>query len=47
MITATNKFSKAWKNKDPKSEIVEFLFYRGNPYENRIEMARERLSKIR
>ena len=39
MITATHKFFKAWKSQDPKSPVIRFLFYRGNPYKNRIRMA--------
>lgn len=41
MITATEKFYKVWKHQDPKSPLIRFLFYRGNPYENRIKMANE------
>lgn len=39
MITATEKFYKVWKSQDPKIPLIRYLFYRGNPYENRIKMA--------
>ena len=41
MIPATNKFLKAWEDKSSKNKLIRFLFYRGNPYENRIRMAKE------
>lgn len=43
MITATEKFYKAWKTQDPKNTLVRLLFYRGNPYKNRIRMANEEI----
>lgn len=39
MITATQKLFKAWEDKSSKNPIIRFLFYRGNPYNNRIKMA--------
>lgn len=45
MITATEKFREAWKRQDPNNSIIRFLFYRGNPYENRIRMASEEINK--
>jgi len=45
MITATEKFKKAWKAKDPKNPVIRFLFYRGNLYENRIKMAKEEIAR--
>jgi len=47
MITATEKFrnyydSKYSQNSNP---IVQWLFYRGNPYENRIKIAKEEIIK--
>lgn len=41
MISATNKFIKAYASTAPKNKIVEWMFYRGNPYENRIKMAKK------
>lgn len=45
MITATNKFRAFYEDSYPKSKIVQFMFYRGNPYDNRIKMAEEKLGK--
>lgn len=49
MVTATNKFFRAWKSRSSKNKLILFLFYRGNPYTNRIKMAKKeiqfRLSK--
>lgn len=44
MITATEKFYKVWKSQDPKIPLIRYLFYRGNPYENRIRMAKKGIS---
>lgn len=45
MITATHKFSDAYKNKSSNNKLVRLLFYRGNPYENRIKMANEEIKR--
>lgn len=44
MIAATNKLFKAWKNRSSKNKAILFLFYRGNPYKNRIKMAKNEIS---
>lgn len=44
MITATNKLVKAWESRSTKNKIILFLFYRGNPYKNRIKMANSEIS---
>ncbi len=48
MIAATEKFrsyhgKKFTQNSNP---ILQWLFYRGNPYDNRIKMAQEKLNKL-
>lgn len=43
MITATNKFRAFYEESYPKSKFVQFLFYRGNPYDNRIKMAEQEI----
>lgn len=45
MITATHKFRDAYKNKSSNNALIRYLFYRGNPYENRIKMANEEIKK--
>lgn len=45
MITATQKLFKAWEDKSSKNPIIRFLFYRGNPYSNRIMMAETEIKK--
>jgi len=44
MIAATNKFREFYEDSYPKNKVVQFLFYRGNPYENRIKMAQAEIS---
>jgi len=41
MIKATNKFRNFHGKKytENKNKLIQFLFYRGNPYDNRIKMA--------
>ena len=43
MISATNKFQNHYVT--PRNKIIEILFYRGNPFANRIKMANAELSK--
>ncbi len=45
MITATQKLFKAWEYKSSQNPIIRFLFYRGNPYNNRIKMAETEIKK--
>lgn len=45
MITATQKLFKAWESKSSQNPIIRFLFYRGNPYQNRIKMAETEIKK--
>lgn len=45
MIIATEKLKKAWHDKSSKNPIVRLLFYRGNPYENRIKMAEAEIQR--
>jgi len=40
MITATYKFREAYKSRSSNNQLIRFLLYRGNPYENRIRMAK-------
>lgn len=47
MISATNKFRDFYEDSYPKSELVQFMFYRGNPYDNRIKMAEEEIKSRR
>lgn len=42
MISATKKFQKAYRN-HTDSALVRLLFYRGNPYTNRIQMAEKEI----
>lgn len=44
MITATNKFRAFYEDSYPKSKIIQSLFYRGNPYDNRIKMAQAEIA---
>lgn len=48
MITATTKFEQYFEQTHdrPKQALIQQLFYRGNPYENRIKMAEEKLKII-
>jgi Zn-dependent protease with chaperone function len=39
MIAATSKFREFYEASYPKNKVVQLLFYRGNPYDNRIKMA--------
>lgn len=43
MITATTKFQNQYRK--PHHKILEILFFRGNPYQNRIDMAKKEISK--
>ena len=45
MITATEKFSRYYgpKYSENVNPVWQWLFYRGNPYDNRIKMAEEKL----
>ena len=45
MIQATYKFQNYHRKRYTKTrnKVIQFLFYRGNPYENRIKMAREEI----
>jgi len=43
MITATSKFQNQYGK--PHNKILETLFFRGNPYQNRIRMAKKEISK--
>lgn len=45
MIAATHKFREAYKNRSSNSKLVRLLFYRGNPYDNRIKMANEEIER--
>jgi Zn-dependent protease with chaperone function len=45
MISATEKFFEGWKSKDPKHPVIRFIFYRGNPYKNRIRMAKQEIQR--
>ncbi len=47
MIEATKKFQNypGQKYTQSSNKIIQFLFYRGNPYNNRISMAKEEIEK--
>ena len=45
MITATNKFRAFYEDSYPKSKVIQSLFYRGNPYDNRIKMAQAEITE--
>lgn len=49
MIQATNKFQNYHRKRYTQSDnkLIQFLFYRGNPYENRIKMAQEEIKERR
>lgn len=46
MISATKKFQKEYRNHTDRA-LVRLLFYRGNPYENRITMANKEIKRRR
>ncbi len=43
MVLATNKFKSHYKGN--RNKIIEFLFYRGNPFDNRIKMAEAEIER--
>ena len=47
MIIATNRFRSFYGNKYSvnKNKFLQFLFYRANPYNNRIKIANAEISK--
>jgi len=47
MITATEKFRNYYGRKytENKNKLISSLFYVGNPYDNRIKMAKEKLGR--
>lgn len=47
MIQATNKFRNyhGQKYTENNNKIIQFMFYRGNPYDNRIVMAKEEIAR--
>ncbi len=42
MITATQKFQQAYS--PPRNKLLDILFYRGNPFANRIKMAKAEIN---
>jgi len=46
MIQATNKFKNFYgKSYTENNKLLHFLFYRGNPYDNRIKMAEDEIKR--
>lgn len=47
MIQATNKFRNyhGQKYTENNNKIIQFMFYRGNPYDNKIVMAKEEIAR--
>ncbi|HIH11203.1 TPA: M48 family metalloprotease [Candidatus Woesearchaeota archaeon] len=45
MVTATERFRNAYKNRSSNNKLIRLLLYRGNPYENRIRMANEEIQR--
>jgi Zn-dependent protease with chaperone function len=45
MLTASHKFQKAWRGEEKVNRFVEILFYRSNPYQNRINMALDEVER--
>lgn len=48
MITATEKFRSYYgpRYSENSNQIIQWLFYRGNSYDNRIKMAEEEITSL-